>query len=221
MKSAAKIPKRKVFIVDDHPLVRDFLAQVIHSQSDLVVCGEAEDARQALEAIPKINPDVAIVDLSLKQSHGMDLIKDLHIRHPKLPVLVLSMHDESVFAERVLRAGAKGYITKQEPASQILAALRQVLKNELYLSEHVATQLVGRSLTPGKRSPLESLSDRELQILELIGAGYKTTQIASMLHLDKKTIGTYRLRLIRKLSLRDSNELIHYAIRRAQTERRE
>lgn len=207
--------KAKVFVVDDHPLVRDFIRHLINLQPDLTVCGEAEQTAQAIRGIAESKADLAVIDLTLKDSHGIDLLKDLKLQFPELPVLVLSMHDESIFAEHALHAGAKGYITKQEPAPQILAAMRKVLAGGIYLSDEASARIVQKSVSArqeGNVSPVDLLSDRELQILQLIGEGQTSQQIAGILHLDARTIGTYRGRIREKLKIEEPCYLLSYAV---------
>lgn len=205
-----------IVLVDDHPLMREGLAEVLRREPDLQVCGEAEDRTQALIVIKATKPDLVIVDLALKNSHGMELIKDIVALYPKLIILVVSMHDESVNAERVIRAGASGYITKQEATTKILQAVRCVLSGEIYLSPQAASQIAskvaGRART-GSGLTVDGLTDRELQVFELIGRGHSTRQIAEQLHLDVSTIETYRARIKDKLKLKDSLELLQGAIR--------
>ncbi len=207
--------KTKVFLVDDHPLVREWLTQLIQRENDLTVCGEAEDAHEALDKIEQCGPDIVIADISLKTTHGLELVKDLQSRHPKLPVLVLSMHDESLYAERVLRAGAKGYITKQEATKKILHAIRQVLDGQVYVSESMATRMVHK-LVQGRQeahsSSIERLTDRELEVFQLIGRGQGTRRIAEELHLGIKTVESYRARIKDKLKLTDGTQLLQQAI---------
>jgi DNA-binding NarL/FixJ family response regulator len=207
--------KTKVFLVDDHPLVREWLTQLIQRESDLMVCGEAEDTHDALEKIEQCHPDIVIADISLKNTHGLELVKDLQARQPALPVLVLSMHDESLYAERVLRAGAKGYITKQEATKRILYAIRQVLDGQVYVSETMATRMVHK-LVQGRSeahaSPIERLTDRELEVFQLIGRGQGTRRIAEELHLGIKTVESYRARIKEKLKLTDGTQLLQQAI---------
>jgi DNA-binding NarL/FixJ family response regulator len=210
-----KTGKPRLFLVDDHPLVRERLRQLIEQQPEFTVCGECSGAAEGLRQITALKPDMIIVDLSLKGSHGIELIKDIKAQHPDMRILVLSMHDESLFAERALRAGALGYVTKQEPAEAILTAIRRTAKGEMYLSERMATQLVGLLLHgPGifAGSPTGGLSDRELEIFELIGEGQNTRQIAEALRLDVKTVETYRSRIKDKLHLKTSAELLQQAI---------
>ena len=196
-------------------MVRERLAEVINRETDLVVCAEAEDRHQAIEAISARQPGLVIVDITLKNSDGVELIKDIHSRWPGLLVLVVSMHDESLYAERVLRAGARGYITKQEATRSILQAIRRVLEGQIFLSEAIASQILGRMTTarPGEvLGPVESLADRELQVFELTGRGLNTRQIAQQLHIGVKTVETYRHRIREKLNLQHPTDLLRSAI---------
>jgi len=208
--------KTRVVLVDDHPLVRERLVELINREADLEVVGEAEDRHQALEVIESTRPQLAIVDLSLKASLGLELIKDLQVRQPGLPILVVSMQDEAVYAERCLRAGARGYITKQEASRHVMQAIRRVLEGGIHVSEAVAHQMLARSVgrQPHKdpSSPIARLADRELQVFELIGKGHSTRQIGDLLGLDIKTIETYRARIKDKLGLKDAPELLQRAI---------
>jgi DNA-binding NarL/FixJ family response regulator len=206
----------RILIVDDHPLVRLSLREVIQREQDLVVCGEAEDREQALVAVASTNPHLAIIDLTLKSSDGMELIKDLRDRFPKVQILVLSMHDETLHAERAVRAGARGYITKQEATTKIMVAIRQVLNGEIYWSERAAARVASRIATRSRVASgfsVDCLADRELQVFELIGAGRSTRQIAAALHIDVSTVETYRARIKEKLNLKDALDLLQYAIR--------
>jgi len=196
-------------------MVRERLADVVRSESDLEVCGEAEDVNSALEIAEQTRPDLAIVDLSLKNSHGLDLIKDLRVRWPNIAVLVVSMHEESLHAERVLRAGALGYITKQEATKNILTAIRTVLGGDIYLTGKAARELavkIAGGNTNNSRELLDRLSDRELRVFELIGKGQSTRQIAAALKLGVPTIETYRARIKDKLRLKNSRQLLQHAI---------
>jgi DNA-binding NarL/FixJ family response regulator len=210
------VPKRRVLIVDDHPLMRQGLAQLINQQPDLAVCGEAEDVPQALRQTSELKPDVVIVDLSLRGSDGIELIKSLHLQYDQLPILVLSMHDEAIYAERALKAGAWGYIMKQEATNQVLNALRRVMEGEIHVSHSVSSRIV-QGLVGGsgisKRSPLERLSDRELDVFCKIGRGAATKQIAEELHLSIKTIETHCAHIKEKLRLKSQRELVQHAIR--------
>jgi DNA-binding NarL/FixJ family response regulator len=219
-KPEKKRAKLQVVLVDDHPIVRQGLAQMISREPDMEVCGEAETAADALKAIAACKPDVAIVDLSLKGTSGLELLKDLKVRFPKLPVLVLSMYDESMYAERALRAGAKGYMMKEEATEKVLAAIRGILAGQIYLSEAMASRLLHMVVgerTPGSVSPTERLSDRELEVFQLIGQGYGNTDIARQLHLSPKTVETYRAHIKEKLDLSSATELLQHAIHWAQS----
>ncbi len=207
--------KTKILIIDDHPIVRQGLARLIEHEDDLEVCGQADDAPAAMKAIRKQNPDIAIVDITLKETNGMELIKDIKVQYPSLPVLTLSMHDESLYAERALRAGAKGYIMKQQATDNVIDAIRKVLNGQVYISDEMAIKMV-RKLVNGRpdagASPLDSLSDRELEVFLLIGKGHGTRQISEKLHLSVKTIETYRSHIKEKLNLVDASELLQYSI---------
>jgi len=223
--SEPKKKRNKVLIVDDHPIVRHGIAELLNHEADLTVCGEAEDAHQALEAIAEIailKPDIAIVDITLKEGlGGIELIKDIKARYPKLPVLVLSMHDESLYAERCLRAGAKGYIMKQEATEKVVEAIRQVLGGEIYLSDKMAQKILHKFIGGQPEvggSPIESLSDRELEVFQLIGRGLGTRRIAEELYLSVKTIETYREHIKEKLKLKNAPELAQHAIQWVQSE---
>ena len=216
MTQATDSQKRKVFIVDDHPLVREWLTNLINQQSDLAVCGEAATAAEAQQAMAVAKPQVAIVDISLKDSSGIELIKDLKKSSPDLLVLVLSMHDESLYAERALRAGAKGYIMKRETTGKVIEALRQVLEGKFYISEAIAQAMTARVVegkTPVPRSPIEQLSDRELAVFNLLGQGRGTRQIAETLGVSIKTIQAYCARIKQKLSLQSATDLLREAFR--------
>ena len=207
---------QRILLVDDHPMVRERLAEVIQREPDLVVCGEAEDRFRAMELIAATRPHLAIVDLTLKRSHGMELIKDINAQYPDVAVLVVSMHDESLHAERVICAGARGYITKQEATRKIMLAIRKVLNGDVYLSEKMAAQIAAGAVVGARTRSgpaIARLSDRELRVFEMIGQGNSTRQIADELHLDMRTIETYRARIKEKLHLKDANDLLQYAIR--------
>ena len=205
--------KAKIIIVDDHPIVRQGLAELINHENDLVVCGQAEGALDAMEVIKDLEPDIVIVDISLKDISGLELIKDIRVRYPQTPVLVLSMHDESLYAERSLRAGAKGYIMKQEATGKVVTAIRKVLMGELYISDRMTARMVDR-LVGGvsESSPINALSDRELEVFDMLGQGHGTRYISEKLHLSIKTIETYRAHIKRKLNLSDATELIQHAV---------
>jgi DNA-binding NarL/FixJ family response regulator len=206
----------RVFLVDDHPLVRESLASLIQRQSDLTVCGEASDATSALAAIGSLDPDVAIVDLSLGGRPGLELVRDLKLLHPQVATLVLSMHDESLYAERVLRAGARGYIMKREATGLVVEAIRRVLEGRIYLSQRMATALAEKHVA-GAPADAESvvgrLSDRELEVFRLLGQGLATRQIADALHVSAKTVQAFSARIKEKLGLASATELLREAIR--------
>lgn len=205
----------KVFIVDDHPIVRQGLSQLIDHEPDLKVCGEAADVKEARARLGSSQPDVVIVDLSLRDSDGMELIKDIRSKYRQLPVLVLSMHDESIYAERLLSAGANGYIMKQAAADQLLTALRRVLAGGIYVSEHVGASMIERFAVGGIKhsgDPMDRLSNRELQVLNLIGRGKKTREIAQALNLSVKTIESHRQRIKKKLNLASAPQLVQFAV---------
>jgi DNA-binding NarL/FixJ family response regulator len=208
--------RTRVLIVDDHPIVRQGLAQMINQEADLMVCGEAEDAQNALQAVSELHPDLVLVDLSLKGSSGLDLIRALRTRQSMLPVLVVSMHDESLYVERALRAGARGYIMKHEATDIMMNAIRRVLRGEIYVSDKMMTKLLGR-LIPGdspdtNASILERLSNRELEVFRLIGEGHSTRHIAAVLHVSIKTVESHRAHIKEKLQLNDTTELVRYAM---------
>ncbi|MBX3471738.1 MAG: response regulator transcription factor [Planctomycetes bacterium] len=212
-------PRRRVLLVDDHPIVRQGLAALIDQQPDLQVCGQAESAAEALRLISTTHPDVALVDLSLKGTSGLELLKDLRIRHPELPTIVVTMHAESLYAERVLRAGARGFVAKQEATEKVLTAIHRVLNGELYVSSETTERMLRRVVGgggSGPATPEELLSDRELQVFQLLGMGRATRQIAKELHLSIKTIETYRANIKKKLNLNDGLELLQHAVRWAQ-----
>jgi len=207
--------KTRILIADDHPMVRDWLAQLINREPNLVVCGEAADAAQTLQAIETLRPDMAVVDLTMEGTHGTDLIKNITSRYKGLLVLVLSMHDEPLYAERALRAGARGYITKREGAEKIRQAILRVLAGEIQVSKTVEARILkeasaGRSIGAGL--PVDSLSDRELEVFQLLGSGYGPSQIADELHLSVKTVEGYMARIKEKLLLKDARQLVQQAI---------
>jgi DNA-binding NarL/FixJ family response regulator len=211
------MPKKdKVLLVDDHPLVREWLANLINEQHDLHVCGEASNAPQAFEMIGAEKPDIVIVDLSLEGGSGIDLIKNIKVAHPDVAMIVLSMHDESLYAERTLRAGARGYIMKREATKKILLAIRSVLDGKLYISDKISDAMAEKFVDgrpTAAASPVDQLSDRELEVFQLLGRGYSTRQIADHLHVGFKTVQTYSARLKEKLKLDNITQLLHEAIR--------
>jgi len=206
--------KIRVILVDDHPVLRKGLAQLINQESDMLVCGEAEEATKAFEAFGTLNPDVAVVDISLKRGNGIELVKNAKARYPALAMLVLSMHDETLYAERALRAGALGYIMKEEATEQVLVAIRRVITGEIFLSEKMKARML-QQLANGRGkvvvSPIEHLTDRELEVFRLIGEGRSTRQIAAELHLSVRTVEAYREYIKDKLNLKNSTELVQHA----------
>lgn len=209
----------RVLIIDDHPIVRRGFASLLAAEPDLEVCGEAGTGADALALLDAAAPDVALVDVSLGGASGLDLLKELKERAPKLAVLVVSMHDELLYADRSLRAGAAGYIQKDEASDVIVRAIRTVAGGGMYVSEAVSNYLVQRWATNGASrddSPLAGLSDRELHVLELMGRGLGTRAIAEQLHISIKTVESYRARLKEKMNLRSGTELVRFAVRWAE-----
>lgn len=210
----AKDSRKRILLVDDHAVVRFGIAQLINRQADLVVCGEQEDARKALDAMIKLSPDIVIADLSLKDSSGLELIRNIKAQFPKLPILVVSVHDESVYAEIAFRAGALGYLMKQEALEKIITAIRRVLAGSVYVSDSLAAKMLQhqvRGNTDVQQPAIKSLSDREVEVFHLIGQWKKTKEIAGELHLSVKTVEYYREQIKRKLNLKDASELTQYA----------
>ena len=202
--------KARVVIVEDHPMFRERLALLINGEDDMMVCGEADNARDGLLLIQQTKPQIAIVDISLRGSGGLDLIKDMRAQEINVPVLVLSMHEESLYAERVIRAGAKGYITKHEASAKVMIAIRQVLRGEIYLEAQMMSKLVHKMVAgvpadPAK--PIARLTDRELEVFELIGLGRTTREIGAQLHVGLTTVDTYRARIKEKLQLENASRL--------------
>ena len=226
MKSAKKKPTstapKKVLLVDDHPIMRQGLALLISSDPGFVICGEAETAAQALEAARTTKPDIVLTDITLPGKNGIELIKDLLAMYPGLPVLVLSMHDESMYAERVLRAGGRGYVMKQEGGQKLLDAIRRVLAGGIFVSDRMSANIL--EIFSGHRdessgSPVSRLSDREFEVFQLIGQGRSTKEIAASLNLSAKTVEVHRLNIKQKLDIHTAGELIHYASRWTEAER--
>ena len=208
--------KKKIVIVDDHPLLRERLAQLINNELDMEIIGEAESAKEAIQLIRERSPDLAIIDITLKGSSGLELIKSIRTLSIGVPILVLSMHDESLYAERVLRAGATGYITKHQAADEVLLAIRRVLAGEVYMSEKMTSSFLKSLTATGVKRiprPVDRLTDRELEVLDMIGRGHTTRQISDTLQLGVATIDTYRARIKEKMNFRNAAELQHFAIR--------
>ncbi|MGA3169961.1 MAG: response regulator transcription factor [Chthoniobacteraceae bacterium] len=206
--------KKRIFLVDDHPLVREWLANLINQEEDLMVCGSAPNAPEALAAIQAMEPDAAVIDIALERGSGLELLKNVKVCCPRVTMLVLSMHEESAYAERALRAGARGYLTKRETTQKVITAIRQVLAGKLYISEAFAAAMAERIFEGGGSGVAgEELSDRELQVFELLGAGQETWRIAESLNISMKTVQTYCLRIKEKLHLSNASELIREAVR--------
>jgi DNA-binding NarL/FixJ family response regulator len=216
-------PPHRIFIVDDHPLVRECLTSLILNQSDLTVCGQAENSAEALAGIGALQPDVAVVDLSLNGELALELIKDLRALHPAPAVLVLSMHDEVFYAERALRAGARGYVMKREATSKVIDAIRLVLQGRIYVSPQLAAHLAEKFVAggnPAESSPVALLSDRELEVFKLLGRGFENRRIAEELHLSLKTVQGYCARIKDKLRVENATTLLREAVRWVEIERR-
>ena len=212
-KSSSRALKSRIFIVDDHTILRDGLRRLLESEADLEVCGEAENAKKACERIAALCPEIAIVDISLPGPDGIELIKDLRQRFPAVKLLMLSMHDEAVYAERALRAGALGYIMKQAPTELLLQAVRNVLNNKRYLSPAMASQFVDAFVSQKKAKGVHTkLSDRELEIVRMIGKGFTTAEVAKQLGISGKTVESHRGNLRRKLNLKSGSDLLRYAL---------
>lgn len=206
--------RKQILIVEDHPVFRLGLAELINQEPDLSVCGGTDDVNTALEQIADLTPDMAIVDITLKNRDGLELVKEISRRHRLLPVLVLSMHDESLYARRALAAGARGYIMKQEASESIIHAIRCVLDGRVYASESLMGEILSQMVGGGAadRPVMDRLTDRELQVFQLIGRGRTTREIAETLHLSQKTIGTYKERIKEKLQIKNAAELIRFAV---------
>jgi DNA-binding NarL/FixJ family response regulator len=220
-RKSASTARKKIFIVDDHPMMREGIAQLIAHESDLMVCGEADDATAALDQIEKLKPDLALVDITLRSTSGLELIKDLRIRSPALSILVISMHDESLYAERVLRAGGRGYVMKQEGGKKLMEAIRHVLSGKTYVSEKISAKIL--DLFSGRptesSSPVERLTDREFEVFRLIGQGLSTKEIADKLHVSAKTVEVHRVNIKQKLNVGTAPELIRFAVRWVEAEK--
>jgi len=207
--------KHRILIVDDHPIFRQGLAQLINQEEDLCVCGEAEDYQGAMKAVAELKPAMIIVDITLKDMSGIDLIKEIRKFQKGITMLVISMHDESLYAERAFRAGAKGYVMKQEASESVVQAIRQVRSGGIFASKKMTDQLLSRFVEGPKdltESPLQALTDREIEVFQHIGEGLSISEIGVRLHLSVKTIGTYRERIKEKLKLKNSTELLRYAL---------
>lgn len=213
---ASSATKRKVLVVDDHPVVREGLAKRLNDESDLNMCGEAQNADEALRAISQCQPDVVVLDLALRDRHGLELIKDIRTRHNSLPIVVFTMFDESTYGPRALKAGAQGYVMKQESSERLLSAIRAVLNGGYAMSPQASSRFLQSVLQTSAKpatSPVETLADRELEVFELLGKGVGTREIAARLGLSIKTIETYRTRIKEKLHLTSATALVREAVR--------
>jgi DNA-binding NarL/FixJ family response regulator len=216
--------KKSVLLVDDHPLMRLGMSQLISGQPDLMVCGQAEDANQALQCVADMEPNIVVLDLTLKDSDGLEVLKNINALYPTVPVLVLSIHAESLYAELALRAGAKGYVMKSDPLANVLTAIRRVLTGGIYVSDSMTSRLLNqhaRGPTAVETLPLERLTDRERQVLRLLGHWHTTREIASLLHLSMKTVENYREKLKAKLNLDSASALVQFAVEWAQSAKRD
>jgi DNA-binding NarL/FixJ family response regulator len=216
MNSNQVTTKHRIFVVDDHPLVREGLTNLINRQHDLSVCGEAEDSAEAIANIARTQPDVALIDISLKNESGLELVKNLESQFPTVALIVLSMHDETLYAERALRAGARGYVMKRETTKSVLTAIRRVLEGSVYVSDRVVNSMARKFASSDKKlasSPIDHLSDRELEIFRLLGQGRTTSQIADDLHLSLKTVQAYCARAKDKFGVSSFSELTRLAVR--------
>lgn len=216
MQSTDAPSKRRILLVDDHPLVREWLTTLINQQPDLAVCGEAEDAPHALQAIEQLRPDAAVIDITLASGSGIELIKDIRYSSPDVAIVVLSMHDEALYAERALRAGARGYVTKRQTTKKVVAAIRTVLEGGVFVSETFAASMAEK-LVAGRRvggaTPVADFSDREMEVFEMLARGMETRHIAESLKISIKTVQVYCARIKEKLGLKTANELLREAVR--------
>jgi len=211
---AKKDARRKILIVDDHPFMREGLRGAINREPDLRVCGEAENAHQALLAVQKTAPDLVLVDITLPGKSGLELVKDLKALHPRLCILAISMHDESLYAQRMLRAGASGYITKQQPPEELIRAIRQVFRNQIYVSKEVSESVLRHfsGQAQKNRSPLEILTDREFEVFRLLAAGKSISEVAEIISLSPSTVSTYRSRILLKMNMKSNADLTVYML---------
>lgn len=210
---------KRVVIVDDHPIMRQGLAQLIRMESGLELCGEAGSAREGLEIVSKLKPDLAVVDLTLPDKNGLELVKDIRVMHPATICLVLSMHDESLYGERSLRAGARGYVMKEEAADQLISAIHKIMSGGIYVSEALSVRMLEQITSPSRTraAGIDSLTDRELEILELIGKGVATKNIATQLNISGRTVEAHRAHVKEKLGISDGAALVRYAVQWVET----
>ena len=209
------VARKKILIVDDHPLMREDLRNTINHEPDMVVCGEVEAAPQAIEAVKKLTPDLALMDVTLQGKSGLELVKDLKVMHPQLLILAVSMHDESLYAERMLRAGASGYVNEQSPPDELIKAIREVCDGRVYVSKEISENLLRRFSGHAQKDPgpLQILTNREFEIFQLIGGGKSPKEIARQLHLSPKTLAVHNANIRQKLALKTFAQLIRFAVR--------
>jgi DNA-binding NarL/FixJ family response regulator len=218
---SARPAKRRILLVDDHPMTREGLAAIINRQSDLVVCGEASSPAEAMSQLTQSQPDLMVTDMTMPGRSGIEFLKDVHAMLPGLPIVVLSMHDETLFAERALRAGARGYLMKDAGSAKVLEVVRSVLEGEVYVSPQMSARLLDAMTghrPRGSSSPIEKLSDREFEVFRLLGSGKSTKEVAKCLNLSSKTVDVHRGRIKEKLQIRDAAALIHHAVRWVETQ---
>jgi len=219
--STTPVRKRRILLVDDHPMTREGLGANINRQSDLEVCGEASNPAEAMSALSQLKPDLLVTDMTMPGRSGVEFVKDVHALLPELPILVLSMHDEMLYAERALRGGARGYLMKDAGAAKVLEVIRLMLSGQSYVSPQISARLLdavtGRR-PRGSTSPIEKLSDREFEVFRLLGSGKSTKEVAEALHLSPKTVDVHRGRIKEKLQLKDAASLIHHAVRWVETQ---
>ena len=216
-----RFAKFRVLLVDDHPMTREGLAAIVNRQTDLEICGEAGNPAEAMSALPKAQPDLLVTDMSMPGRSGIEFLKDVHALLPELPILVLSMHDELLYAERALRAGARAYVMKDAGSAKVLEAIRQVLSGQAYVSPQMAARLLDGMTghrPRGATSPIEKLSDREFEVFQLLGGGKSTKEIAHALRLSSKTVDVHRGRIKDKLQLKTATALLHHAVRWVETQ---
>lgn len=219
--ASASVTKRRILLVDDHPLTSEGLAAVINREPDLEVCGMACNPAEAISALGRLKPDLMVTDMTMPGRSGIEFLKDVHAMMPELPILVLSMHDEMLFAERALRAGAQGYVMKDAGSAKVREVIRQILNGQSYVSPQMSARLLdavtGRR-PRGSNSPIEKLSDREFEVFRLLGSGKSTKEVARALNLSPKTVDVHRSRIKEKLQLKDASSLIHHAVRWVETQ---
>jgi DNA-binding NarL/FixJ family response regulator len=217
----ASTARKKILVVDDHPMTRSGVVHLLNKQADMIVCGEAGSPAEALGGLAQAPPDLMLTDMTMPGRSGIEFIKDVLALHPNLPILILSMHDEAIYAERALRAGARGYVMKEAGGEKLLMAIQRVLNGQVYLSEEMSAKILDNlsgKKPRGSQSPIEKLSDREFEVFQLIGQGKSTREIASQLHLSPKTVDVHRGHIKEKLELTDATSLVRHAVRWVETQ---